>query len=446
MRIAVLGGGTAGFIAAAHFARNLPQAELLHVFDSRIPTIGVGEGTTPRFPIWFEEVTGLGFSHLAERCGATLKKGTRFDGWGRGGCKFLHRFQPVRLIGYHFDAAEVVRVLGEHVRAERINARVEELVTSAEGVRMRLDDDTTHLCNYVFDARGFPRAENGADGSADDLIQLDWIPTGRAILRRLTPQALSGVTRAAARPHGWIFQIPIRDWTSCGYIFNPSISSDAEVEADFTVFLKEEGASTWENRGMLNFPNFLRRTTFDGRVFRGGNAACFLEPLEATAIGTAIVQVRSAARWIVEQGRGRCADPDEVDDFNSATLSYVCRDSLFLAWHYACGSRWDTPFWQYARQGLKRARNSPIARRHLGEMKEFVEAGRRLPGLALGEYEDQDRWDREVYPLLRLYRPFGNFSELNFAQVGHGIGYYDVDKEPLRPSIRGGTAGACRSN
>lgn len=431
MRIAVLGGGTAGFIAAAHFTRSLPQAELLHVFDSRIPTIGVGEGTTPRFPGWFEEVTGLGFPALAERCGATLKKGTRFDGWGSEGSEFLHRFQPVRLIGYHFDAAEVVRVLGDHVRAERVDARVEELYTSANGVRVRLDDGTRHLCDYVFDARGFPRPMNGTGGAAEDLIQLDWIPTGGAILRRLHPQKLSGVTRAAARPHGWIFQIPLRDWTSCGYIFNPRISSDTEVEADFTAFLQEEGVPTWEQRGMLNFPNFLRRRMFDGRVFRGGNAACFLEPLEATAIGTAILQVRSAAHWMLEHGRDGCAS-DEVDDFNRTMLSYVCCDSLFLAWHYACGSRWDTTFWRYARRGIERARNSPMARAHLPAMEEFVEAGRSLPGLALSAYEDQNRWDREVYPLLSLYRPFGNFSELNFAQVGHGIGYYGAGNDQRR--------------
>jgi flavin-dependent dehydrogenase len=437
MRVAVLGGGTAGFIAAAHLTRRLPQAELLHVFDSRIPTIGVGEGTTPRFPVWFAEITGRGFPDLAERCGATLKKGTRFDGWGSHGSEFLHRFQPARLIGYHFDAAEVVHVLGNHVRADRVDARVEELRTSAESVRMRLDNETTLLCDYVFDARGFPGPLDGA-GSAEDFIQLDWIPTGRAMLRRLAPQGLSGMTRAAARPHGWIFQIPLSDWTSSGYIFNPRINSDAEVATDFTEFLEEEGVSTWEYRGMLNFPNFLRRKIFDGRVFRVGNAACFLEPLEATAIGTAIVQIRSAARWIVEQGQGRCAEPDEVEAYNRAMVSYVCRDSLFLAWHYACGSRWDTPFWQYARRGIERARSSALARAHLADMEEFVEAGRALPGLALSKYEDQDRWNREVYPLLSLYRPFGNFSELNFAQVGHGIGYYDAGHDEGRAAVTSG--------
>lgn len=424
MKIAVLGGGTAGFIAAAHLTRSLPQAKLLHVFDSRIPTIGVGEGTTPRFPSWFEEITGLGLTHLAERCGATLKKGTRFDGWGSDGSAFLHRFQPPRLIGYHFDASELVHVLGEHVRGERIDARVEELHKSADGVWVRLAGDISHLCDYVLDARGFPRPMDGVGGGPPGLMQLDWIPTGRAILRRLPSQGLLGVTRASARPHGWIFQIPLRDWTSSGYIFNPRISSDAEVDADFMAFLEEEGAPSGASRGVLNFPNFLRRQMFDGRVFLIGNAACFLEPLEATAIGTAIVQIRSAGRWIVEHRKDNCPDPGEIEAFNRSMLSYVIRDSLFLAWHYARGSRWDTPFWQYARRGVERARNNAMAAAHIAEMGEFVKAGRTLPGLALATYEEQGRWDREVYPLLRLYRPFGNFSELNFAQIGHGIGYY----------------------
>lgn len=435
MRIAVLGGGTAGFIAAAHLTRTLPEAELLHVFDSHIPTIGVGEGTTPRFPLWFAEVTGLGFPDLAKRCGATLKQGTLFDGWGAKGSEFLNRFQPTHLIGYHFDASEVVPVLAECVRAERVDARVDEVHASADRVHVRLADNTVHVCDYVFDARGFPRKMDGDGCSTEELIQLDWIPTGRATLRRLPPGGLSGKTRASARPHGWIFQIPLRDATSAGYIFNPRISSDAEAEADFTSFLQEEGVPSWTHRGGLDFPNFLRRRWSDGRVFWIGNAASFLEPLEATAIGTAIVQVRAAAHWITEHGPDGGADADELEDVNEEMLAYVLCNSLFVAWHYACGSRWDTAFWQYSRRGLERARTSDVARAHLEEMQEFVEAGRSLPGRALSACEDQERWDREVYPLLSLYRPFGNFSELNFAQVGHGIGYYDAPHDAGRSAV-----------
>jgi tryptophan halogenase len=429
MRIAVLGGGTAGFVAAAHLTRHLPQAELLHVFDSRIPIIGVGEGTTPRFATWFEEVTGLGLPHLAARCGATLKKGSRYEGWGCAGADFVHRFQPVRLIAYHLDAAAVVHVLGEHVRATRVDARVQEVNQSSDGVRVWLDNGTTHLCEYVFDARGFPRDD------AEDIVHLDWIPTGRATIRRLSPQSLSEVSRIIARPHGWIFQIPLRDWTSCGYVFNPRISSDHDVGADFTAFLHDEGVFSWEQRVAPSFPNFIRRKMFDGRVFWSGNAASFIEPLEATTIGHAIGQVRSATRWIAEEGRGRCADRDEIEAFNRATLSYMCCDSLFVAWHYACGSRWDTPFWQYAQRGIERARTNPLARAHLPYFEKFIEAGRALPGLALSQCEDQDQWDREIFPLLRLYQPFGNFSELNFAQIGHGIGYYKTLRDAPQSAI-----------
>jgi tryptophan halogenase len=341
----------------------------------------------------------------------------------------VHRFQPVRLIAYHFDAAAVVHVLGEHVRATRVDARVEEVNKASDGVRVRLDNGTTHLCEYVFDARGFPRDDT------EDIIQLDWIPTGRATIRRLSPQSLSGISRIVARPHGWIFQIPLRDWTSCGYVFNPRISSDDDVSADFTEFLHDEGVFSWEQRVAPSFPNFMRRKMFDGRVFWSGNAASFIEPLEATTIGHAIGQVRSATHWIAQEGRGRCAERDEIEAFNRASLSYMCCDSLFVAWHYACGSRWDTPFWQYAQRGIERARKNPLVRAYLPYFEKFIEAGRALPGLALSQYEDQDRWDREVFPLLRLYQPFGNFSELNFAQIGHGIGYYKTLRDAPQSAI-----------
>ncbi|MEM8664814.1 MAG: tryptophan 7-halogenase [Pseudomonadota bacterium] len=426
MKIAVRGGGTAGFIAAAHLSQRFAHAELFHIFSSSIPTIGVGEGTTPRFPLWLKETAGLTLPDLAARCGATLKRGTRFEGWGEGGAPFLNRFQPTRLIGYHFDAAEVVNVISEHVRGERIDARVDALVTTPEAAVVQLADGRQIACDYVLDARGFPSRETLA---SDEVIPLSWIPTGRAVLRRIPASAPTGVTRAIARPHGWIFQIPLRDWTSCGYIFNPVISADAQIEADFDAFLNSEQVDTFEPRGALDFPNFLRRTLFDGRVFSIGNAASFLEPLEATAIGTAIVEIRAAQEWI-EEHRGQPA-PEELAGFNASMRAYVLRNSLFVAWHYACGARWDTPFWRDARHRLERARTHPEAARHLAAMAPFVEAGRGLAGLNMA-VEDEDRWNREVLPRLTQFVPYGNFSELNFAQVGHGIGYYQSHRQAAR--------------
>src|SRR5262249_2287660 len=207
--------------------------------------------------------------------------------------------------------------------------------------------------------------------------------------------------------------------------FNGCISGDADVAADFTDFLRGEGVETWEDRGRIDFPNFLRRRIFDGRVFHCGNAAGFLEPLEATAIGHAILQIRSAARWIEEHGQDGRTDPGAIEASNRPIVSAICCDSLFIAWHYACGSRWDSPFWDFARRGLHRARAHPLAGHLVAAMEEFVEAGRAVPGLSLSAYDDFEQWQREGFPLLKLYRPFGNFSELNFAQIGHGIGYYD---------------------
>jgi hypothetical protein len=424
MKIAVVGGGTAGYIAAAHLSHYLPKDQLIHVFDPSIPTIGVGEGTTPRFPIWFKEVTGWDFTVLAERCRATWKKGVSLDGWGPEGAEFIHRFQPIWLEGYHFDAGALLDVIGEHIHAQRVSANVESMRTMPDGVELRLAGGAVHFCDYVLDARGFPRPGDGA--LPEDLIPLDWIPTGRAVLRWLPPDLVSDMTRAAARPHGWIFQIPLQGSTSCGYIFNPRINTDVEIREDFTAFLQGEGIAEWKERGTLSFPNYMRRTLFDGRIFRVGNAAAFLEPLEATAIGSAIVQIRSATEWMSSHGSASRADPEEIEAHNAGLRTYICRDSLFVAWHYANGSRWDTAFWKYARKGIDRASVSDLAREHVAAMHSFIEAGRLIPGRLVSGYDDKVQWDKDVFPMLHIFTGFGNFSELNFAQIGHGIGIYGL--------------------
>ncbi len=60
-KIAVLGRGTAGSLAAASVTRLLPEGEyeLHHIYDSRIPVIGVGEGSWPSLVQELHRLTGL---------------------------------------------------------------------------------------------------------------------------------------------------------------------------------------------------------------------------------------------------------------------------------------------------------------------------------------------------------------------------------------------------
>lgn len=412
MQIAVLGGGTAGFMAAAHLSKELPHARLRHVYDSRIPTIGVGESTNPAVPRWLEQVAGLRLEQLAARCDATVKRAGRFEGWGRGGT-FLHRFQPTGETAIHLDARKLVDVLAEHVRGEHIDAFVRSVRSDGRQATVELEGGARLEADLVVDARGFPRA-----GEAD-VLELEWIPTNAALVCFSTALDCPEVTRNVARPHGWVFLIPLGDHTSVGYVHDAERSRPEEVADDLHALLREEGGRPITPPRTLRFPNFAHRRTFDGALMRAGNAASFTEPLEALSIGTVVFQLRSLTQWL----RGR-RDPAALAAFNEGLLSYVRRNSIFLAWHYAAGSAHDTPFWAHARQGLERARRCPELADDWAWFQRFLDVARELPVDDLGRMEDREQWIREVYPRLRLFRPFGNFSELNVAQVGRGIGYF----------------------
>jgi tryptophan halogenase len=89
MKIAVVGGGIAGYLAATHVSHHIPNADLFHIYDPAVPAIGVGEGTLPFFRRWLDRITGLSFAELQAQCGITWKKGIRCSSDG-------DRLRPIR--------------------------------------------------------------------------------------------------------------------------------------------------------------------------------------------------------------------------------------------------------------------------------------------------------------------------------------------------------------
>ena len=95
-RIAVVGRGTAGSLAAASAAKLLPgdDLELHHIYDSRIPVIGVGEGSWPSLVQELHKLTDLPHETVQQRLKGTRKYGVAFEGWGRRNRDFTHFFTP----------------------------------------------------------------------------------------------------------------------------------------------------------------------------------------------------------------------------------------------------------------------------------------------------------------------------------------------------------------
>ena len=157
-------------------------------------------------------------------------------------------------------------------------------------------------------------------------------------------------TRAVARPHGWIFVIPLTVHTSYGYIFNRDVSSLADVESDFDEFLETDGVSEFEQRAVIPFPNFVHRQIYDGVVARVGNAAAFMEPLEATAIVSAQIQIG----MVLQIRLNRPIEHLERDApmVNRFLVNNMLCYGLFVGWHYSRGSRYDSEFWRFARQDV----------------------------------------------------------------------------------------------
>ena len=99
--------------------------ELHHIYDSRVPVIGVGEGSWPSLVEHLQQLTELSHETVQQRLKGTRKYGVQFEGWGRRNRDFTHYFTPQQVsYGYHLSADLMTDLLHESTRARHIDANV----------------------------------------------------------------------------------------------------------------------------------------------------------------------------------------------------------------------------------------------------------------------------------------------------------------------------------
>lgn len=100
-KIVIVGGGTAGWMAAIGLASRLPSANITVLDPSGIAAIGVGESVTGSVQTFVTDpVNQLDISEFYQRTNATLKMGIWYRNWQGEGTDYL---TPIDSPGQYFD-------------------------------------------------------------------------------------------------------------------------------------------------------------------------------------------------------------------------------------------------------------------------------------------------------------------------------------------------------
>ena len=313
-KIAVVGAGNAGCITALHYyfwsRDNIDKITIYH--DPDVPIERVGQGTALEVSHLISTTLNIDFIE-DNPIKATIKQGIMYENWGKK--NMFHNF-PMSRVACHY----VPSLLSETVLNSGLFNVVEKKVNDPE---REIDSD------WIFDCRG-----KNHQGKRKKLNN----PLNSVLLSKKPGRDLTlTYTRCVATPDGWTFVIPNHDSVSYGYLFNNTITTSEEANKNFTDMFDVISESE------LNFENYIEESIWHGeRTILNGNRLSFLEPLEATSTGFHLYTAQQSWDHIFgNRSKMEC---------NLGVQQEMKRLENFILWHYEAGSKFDTPFWEYAKK------------------------------------------------------------------------------------------------
>ncbi|WP_295921308.1 tryptophan halogenase family protein [uncultured Xanthomonas sp.] len=403
--LVIVGGGTAGWMAAAALARVLgPDYRITLIESEQIGIVGVGEATVPHIKA-FNNLLGINEAEFVRHTQGSFKLGIEFADWQRPGTSYVHGFgteigHPLGLLpfqqywfkqalagkarplgaytlntvaakrdrfmtsatdvppnsplaniayAYHFDAALYAGFLRRYAEQRGVTRRegiVEEVQLHPESgdvLSVRLASGEAIAGDLFIDCSGFRGLliEQALHTGYHDFSH--WLPCDRALA---VPCAKVGpptpYTRATARAAGWQWRIPLQHRTGNGYVYCSAHISDDEAAA--TLLANLDGPALADPRP-LRFVTGRRKQVWNRNVVALGLASGFMEPLESTSIHL----VQSGISKLLELFPREGISPVLVRRYNERIAFEFDRIRDFLLLHYHATERDDSAFWRYCR-------------------------------------------------------------------------------------------------
>jgi len=401
--IVIVGGGTAGWMAAAGLAHALKGSgcDITLIESDDIGTVGVGEATVPHLRA-FNSSLQIDEVEFVRAVRGTFKLGIQFVDWGRIGEQYIHGFGTIghdylalpfhqywlklhlagkaRDIGeysintaaaprgkfisgatdvpansplaqvayaYHFDAglyAAFLRRYAETRGVRRVEGEVVDVALRGEDGfidAVTLKSGVRLTGDLFIDCSGFRGLliEQALKTGYEEWTR--WLPCDRAVA---VPCEKTGpatpYTRSTARAAGWQWRIPLQHRTGNGYVYSSAHASDDEAASMLLANL--DGRALADPR-VLKFVTGRRRKMWSHNCVALGLASGFLEPLESTSI----YLIQSGIARLIHMLPDRHMNPVLQQRYNDEAAFEMERIRDFLILHYHATERRDTAFWKY---------------------------------------------------------------------------------------------------
>jgi len=385
--LVILGGGTSGLVTALLARQYYSKLRITLVKSSSIGIIGVGEGSTEHWSK-FAGIVGLSISEILKETGATLKSGIKFENWNGDSEFYMHsitsdmvlkglntlsgvymkivseelhhhylldrnliisrHIEPLEssVFQFHFDTFKLNDYLLKKCAERNIDVIDTEIVDvnlSEDGFVTSLVDKDNRIISgdFFIDSSGFKRVISSKLGAKWQSIQ-KYLPMNSAIAFPTTEHTdFPSHTISKALSAGWLWRIPTQERYGNGYVYcDKFISDDDAVKEAQTQYSEKINVA----RSFKFDAGYVDKFWIKNCVSLGLSGS-FVEPLEATSIGTSIQQAFSFCEKILTwYPNNECVENLYNNEYTDVLSNIVD----FIQLHYLT-KRNDSEFWKYCK-------------------------------------------------------------------------------------------------
>jgi len=401
-KIAIVGGGTAGWLTANHLGQSLlgTDIEITLVESPSIPSIGVGEGTVPSIRNSLQKF-GISETDFIRECDVTFKQSIKFVNWldkHKHGENFYHHlfdhphifgeeltdqwlssdkhqqyadnvskqaiccekmrapksistpeFVGINGYAYHFDAKKFASFLMNHAQKtfaiQHLYAEIIDVNCDQDGfVTHLIDNEKNELSfDFIIDCSGFSAAILGEKLNIDFIDRSNELLTDTAITLQVPTSVddeIPPYTIATAHQAGWIWDIALTERRGVGFVYSSKHMSEEQAKKKLHHYLGNKFTHLKPRKIPIKVGR--REKFWHKNCVAIGLSQGFVEPLEATAI----LITDFSGNLLSKRFPRNKEDIDIIaTDFNKQ-VEYVWDSTFdFIKLHYFISDRDDSLFW-----------------------------------------------------------------------------------------------------